>query len=67
MKSTSDSTTPMSPAPHHHGAAQGSPVAVPEEPPAGLKDPVYGMTVTAQSQHNLLHEGKRVYFCSAGC
>jgi len=32
-----------------------------------LKDPVCGMTVTAQSQHVLQHEGKPVYFCSAGC
>ncbi len=34
---------------------------------AVLKDPVCGMTVTAQSQHTLQHEGKPVYFCSAGC
>ena len=34
---------------------------------AVLKDPVCGMTVTAQSQHMLQHEGKPVYFCSAGC
>ena len=32
-----------------------------------LKDPVCGMTVTAQSPHVLEHEGKPVYFCSAGC
>ncbi len=32
-----------------------------------LKDPVCGMTVTPQSQHQLLHEGQPVYFCSAGC
>ena len=35
--------------------------------PATLKDPVCGMTVTAQSPHRLEHEGKPVYFCSAGC
>jgi len=57
----------MSHSPHHHSAAHGSPGAVSEEPPAGLKDPVCGMTVTAQSQHQMLHEGKPVYFCSAGC
>lgn len=34
---------------------------------AGLKDPVCGMSVTAQSHHALQHEGKSVYFCSAGC
>ena len=37
-------------------------------PVAGaFKDPVCGMTVTAQSPHMLQHEGKPVYFCSAGC
>jgi len=33
----------------------------------GLKDPVCGMSVTLQSPHSLHHEGKPVYFCSAGC
>lgn len=32
-----------------------------------LKDPVCGMTVTAQSSHWLKHEGESVYFCSASC
>jgi P-type Cu+ transporter len=32
-----------------------------------LKDPVCGMTVTEQSRHVHVHEGKPVYFCSAGC
>ncbi len=32
-----------------------------------LKDPVCGMTVTEQASHVLQHEGKPVYFCSAGC
>ncbi len=32
-----------------------------------LKDPVCGMTVTPQSPHMLQHEGKPIYFCSAGC
>ena len=32
-----------------------------------LKDPVCGMTVTAQSAHQAEHAGKRYYFCSAGC
>jgi len=35
--------------------------------PASLKDPVCGMTVTAESPHLHEHEGKPVYFCSAGC
>ena len=32
-----------------------------------LKDPVCGMTVTAQSSHQLAHEGRTYYFCSAKC
>jgi P-type Cu+ transporter len=32
-----------------------------------MKDPVCGMTVTAQSPHVLQHEGKPIYFCGAGC
>ena len=34
---------------------------------SALKDPVCGMPVTPQSPHQLQHEGKPVYFCSAGC
>ena len=36
-------------------------------PADALKDPVCGMTVTAQSPHVHEYEGKPVYFCSAGC
>ncbi|MBZ0114543.1 MAG: heavy metal translocating P-type ATPase [Thermoanaerobaculia bacterium] len=32
-----------------------------------MKDPVCGMTVTAESPHHLEHEGTEVFFCSAGC
>jgi Cu+-exporting ATPase len=32
-----------------------------------LKDPVCGMTVTEQSPHQLAHEGRHYYFCSATC
>ena len=32
-----------------------------------MKDPVCGMTVTAQSPNVLQHEDQRIYFCSAGC
>ena len=32
-----------------------------------LKDPVCGMTVTPASPHTLVHEGRPVYFCAAGC
>ncbi len=35
--------------------------------PAGLRDPVCGMTVTAASGHQLEHEGRSWYFCSAAC
>ena len=35
--------------------------------PAPLKDPVCGMTVTEQSQHQAEHVGQRYFFCSAGC
>ena len=38
-----------------------------DEPEQALKDPVCGMAVTDQSPHSLQHEGKLVYFCSAGC
>jgi Cu+-exporting ATPase len=34
---------------------------------ANLTDPVCGMPVTPQSSHVHEHEGKPVYFCSAGC
>ena len=34
---------------------------------AQLKDPVCGMTVTAESPHVHEHGGQPVYFCSAGC
>ncbi len=32
-----------------------------------MKDPVCGMAVTDRSPHSLHHEGRPVYFCSAGC
>ncbi|HEY5580174.1 MAG TPA: heavy metal translocating P-type ATPase [Rhodoferax sp.] len=32
-----------------------------------LKDPVCGMTVTTQSPHQLAHDGRTFYFCSAKC
>jgi Cu+-exporting ATPase len=42
-------------------------VAVPEDFIAA-KDPVCGMNVDrASAKHMLKHEGKRYYFCSAGC
>ncbi|HQR98893.1 MULTISPECIES: heavy metal translocating P-type ATPase [unclassified Polaromonas] len=35
--------------------------------PAGLRDPVCGMAVTTASGHQLEHEGRSWYFCSAAC
>ena len=38
-----------------------------QERPLSLKDPVCGMTVTAQSTHHLKHDNKTIYFCSVSC
>ena len=43
---------------------EGGDGQTPERP---LKDPVCGMTVTAASQHHLMHEGRSFYFCSGQC
>lgn len=51
----------------HSCCGSHQPAAVPEEAAAPLKDVVCGMTVSTQSVHSLKHEGKPVYFCSAGC
>ena len=50
----------------NHGGGSGPEVGVPAASGA-LKDPVCGMSVTAQSAHRLQHEGRPVYFCSARC
>ncbi len=57
MKSTLDHVG------HSHSHSPASPHAAEE----GLKDPVCGMTVTAQSEHHAEHDGKPFYFCSAKC
>ncbi|MBB1598455.1 heavy metal translocating P-type ATPase [Variovorax sp. UMC13] len=65
----------MNPTPHnphephegHHGAHPHSAGGPSHDTDAVLKDPVCGMTVTAQSPHVLQNGGKPVYFCSAGC
>ena len=44
---------------HHHPPAQPN--------SRELKDPVCGMVVTTDSKHYVEHEGRPVYFCSAGC
>ena len=36
-------------------------------PAASAKDPVCGMTVSPDSPHHTMHEGKHVAFCSASC
>jgi Cu+-exporting ATPase len=33
----------------------------------GLRDPVCGMAVTAESKHQTIHDNKTYYFCSARC
>ena len=50
---------------NHTGHTRPHPAAAPD--PAGLKDPVCGMSVTEQSEHHALHEGRPYYFCSARC
>ena len=52
---------------HHDHPADARPTASRPQVAGVLKDPVCAMTVTAQSPHVLEHEGKPVYFCSAGC
>jgi Cu+-exporting ATPase len=56
---------------HHEGNhgphAHADVGTLPGESNVSLKDPVCGMKVNAQSRHVLQHEGKPVYFCSAGC
>jgi Cu+-exporting ATPase len=56
---------PVHPAasPEHPLAEHGPGAGV--APP--LKDPVCGMTVTTQSPHQLVHDGRTFYFCSAKC
>ncbi len=44
---------------HDHSAS--------DKPANDLKDPVCGMTVTADSVHRFEHEGEACYFCCAGC
>ncbi len=60
--------------PHPDGVAAGSEHGAGHDhshahadAPTDLKDPVCGMTVTTASGHQLEHEGRSWYFCSAGC
>jgi Cu+-exporting ATPase len=45
------------PSSHEHGEGESE----------ALRDPVCGMTVSAQSQHRTTHDGETYYFCCAGC
>lgn len=45
----------------------GKDMATPNTVVSPLKDPVCGMTVTAQSPHVFEHAGNSYFFCSAGC
>ena len=49
---------------HRHPAGHSPPH---QNDPAALKDPVCGMTVTEQSPHQTVHEGRTFHFCSAKC
>jgi Cu+-exporting ATPase len=51
----------------HNHAGHDHVSATPHAHEEGLKDPVCGMTVTAQSEHHAEHGGKPFYFCSAKC
>lgn len=48
---------------HQHHAAE----TTVHDDALALKDPVCGMKVTSHSPHSMSHEGREVYFCSAGC
>ncbi len=52
---------------HHAGGGHRHEPAKSSGPESSLKDPVCGMTVTAQSPHHVEHEGRTYYFCCAGC
>ena len=49
---------------HEHDHQQHS---APSSADEALKDPVCGMTVTAESRHKAEHAGRPYWFCSAGC
>ncbi len=49
----------------HAGHAHHNPPSQPNA--AGRKDPVCGMSVTAQSEHHAEYDGRPYYFCSAKC
>ncbi len=62
VQQTADTTAPAT-----RSCCCAPKVGTATEAPQPSKDPVCGMTVTAQSAHALQHEGHPFYFCSAGC
>ena len=52
---------------HHPHGEGGKLASTSTAQTAGLKDPVCGMAVTAQSEHHLSHKGQNYFFCSAKC
>jgi len=52
---------------HHPHGEGGKLASTSTAQTAGLKDPVCGMAVTAQSEHHLSHKGQSYFFCSAKC
>ncbi|MDP1522008.1 MAG: heavy metal translocating P-type ATPase [Methylotenera sp.] len=51
----------------HSCCSSNTPLATIDTAVDSLKDPVCGMNVTVDSPHKFQHEGKSIYFCSAGC
>ena len=49
------------------GESIDPPMPVAEKSTQALTDPVCGMSVTDRSSHVLQHQGRTIYFCSAGC
>jgi len=45
---------------------QGAPSSI-KAPAIGMSDPICGMAVTAQSAHQIDHQGTSYYFCGARC
>jgi len=58
-------TTPSCCSPHAHTTTDWATISA--EAASSLKDPVCGMTVTAQSQHSYDYQDQTFYFCSARC
>ncbi len=57
----------MNKPPHHEHSPRRGPHDAPAPDEVTLKDPVCGMTVTAQAPHRHAHEGTTYYFCGDKC